>query len=125
VAPPCAWSRSSCASTRSGRRHELRSAAVPLRAQFVTVGFRDSVAESGLLLGIAQVARFTALAGRPGDSSDGYGYPFPPVRRTGAPNHDGFFARGQHRIPIGRAPPKPRSSIPRFPPWRFIQRLPA
>jgi hypothetical protein len=76
------------------------------------------------LLGIAQVAYFAALAVRLSDSTGGDDYPIPPGRRTGAPNHDGFFARDQHRIPIGRAPPKPRSSIPRFPPWRFIQRLP-
>ena len=92
--------------------------------QCATVGFRDPAAESGLLLGIAQVAYFAALAVRLSDSTGGDDYPIPPGRRTGASNHEGFFGRGLHRIPIGRAPPKPRSSIPRFPPSSFIRRLP-
>jgi hypothetical protein len=32
---------------------------------------------------------------------------------------------GEAQIPIARALPEPHSSVPRFRPWRFIQRLPA
>jgi hypothetical protein len=40
-------------------------------------------------------------------------------------NDHRFIGRHQNSFPIGLAPYKPHSSIPRFPPSRFIQRLPA
>ena len=124
VAPPCASSRSSCAASRSGHHHEVLLAVVSLRALFACVGFWASSAESGLLLIDAKTADFVAPDKCPCDDMRWHRHPFPPHRRPGTPHDDFLSVTGELQNPIGRTLSGPPSSIPRFPPSRFIQRLP-
>lgn len=81
-------------------------------------------AESGLLRLVSGSAAF------PAQPACAYGENREPRHRfrscpaSALPGNGSLIESGQHQIPIGRAPPKPRRSIPRFPPSRFIQRLP-
>ena len=120
----CAPAGRAGAASRSGHHHEVLLAVVSLRALFACVGFWASSAESGLLLIDAKTADFVAPDKCGCDDMRWHRHPFPPHRRPGTPHDDFLSVTGELQNPIGRTLSGPPSSIPRFPPSRFIQRLP-
>ena len=124
VAPPCTSSRSSCAGSQSGHHHEALPAVASLARAIRLCRLLGFQCRERTVANRGQIGKFHIPGMCMRSATDAPRRALPACRRARIPGNTYLIGRDRHQIPIGRAPIKPRRSTPRFPPSRFIQRLP-